>query len=528
MTTFRSILGDTVRAVFDDEETNMTYNGNVDESSVIKFLTRRILESTNAAAAATTTTTTANVHGGHFTDRQCFVLMIIERISGGISLLGGLYIFQRAWKRRHCAFDRIMLSLSIHTILWGIYHLWGNAAIPIGTLDVYGAHGTSTTCTIQGFLFHISLTIPFYYVFLSCYSWAVIVQGNFDPARYEWIEKYIHFGVHVIPFGSAIYLLTIESFNANGLHCWIGSIPAGCGEGTGIECTRGPQNPHQILWIFAGIPAIFFSAFPTILMSALVIVVYRKQKKGSIPSVITAGMVARQSAIYLGSLYWIYLPLFVYYGLYNFNRSKNFGVAVWVSTVSVSLGLWLAIVYKYFSSSGKEPSAFSCDDLCDVGCGGGSGGPGGHRFSTTTHRSTGIMTAASAIRESVSNREECDVYEVIDGPEKSYHLTDLVGPTSSTSNHGGSIGPRDGSSKSNRSKRDSARWNLNTSGGTGGGPHAVASSRASQQRFSFNIFDGTASAGKFAAFIFDGDSEDEEKDLAETEQWAGCQNIIND
>lgn len=391
--------------------------------------------------------------------------------------------------------------------------------MPIGTPDVDGAHGNSTTCTIQGFLFQITMTIPFYYVFLSCYSWAVIVQGTFDPARYEWIEKYIHVGVHIFPLGSAIYLQTIEAFNPNGLHCWIASIPAGCGEGSGIECTRGPQNPDRIKLLYAGIPAIFLLAFPTILMTALVIVVYRKQRKGSIPPVITASMVARQSVIYLGSLYWVYLPLFVFNGVIVYNHSSSFGFAfaVWVSSASVSLGLWFAMVYKYFSSSGKkEPSAFSCEDLCD--CGGGSTVPNPNKLSTITHRSTGITTTAGIVAD--DDDEGADVFDA---------------NNTSTSNHSGSNGLQEGSSsRSLRSKKSGQRWNLNTNAvgvavGVGvGHHHTPASSRATQQRFSFNIFDGTASSGKYAAFIFDGDSEDEEKDGAESRLWAGCQNIIND
>jgi len=467
---------------------------------------------------ATTAAAAANIFGGHYTERQCMVLMVIQRISGAISLLGGLYICQRAWKRRHCAFDRIMLGLSIQTILWSIYHLWGNAAAPIGTPGVYGAYGSDTTCAIQGFLFQTTMVVPCYYVCLSCYSWAVIVQGNFDPARYEWIEKYIHILVHVFPVGSAIFLHSIEAFNPNGLYCWIASIPAGCGVGTGIECTRGPKNPQRILLIFAGIPAIFFVAFPTALMAALVIVVYRKHKTGSIPSVITPSMVARQSALYLGSLYWVYLPIFIYYN--TSKRFNNFGIAVWVSTVSVSLGLWFAIVYKYFSSSGKDPSAFSCDDS---DCGGaGAVEPSELKCSSTAHRSTVITAAEEAIPEVSLHFEESESDDHFQSIDESFQPQ--PSSTANMNHSSGSNGLRDGSSKSSRSRKGAARWTLNRSGGGGGGPRTAA-----KPRCSFNIFDGTAaSSGKFAAFVFDGDSEDEAKDMAETGHWESCQNMIRD
>jgi len=470
--------------------------------------------------------------GDGFSVQQQKALCIIQRIAGTVSVLGGMYIFWRAWYRRHCAFDRIMLGLSIHTILWGIYHMWGTSAVPEDNTGIYGAAGTNRTCTIQGFLFQITMIIPFYYVFLSCYSWVVIVQGNFDPARYEWIEKYIHFGVHVFPVASAIYLLTQDAFHANGHICWIASIPAGCGPNTNIECTVGPEDPVSTMFWFAGLPALFFLMFPTLTMIGLVLVVYWKGRTGNIPSVITASMVAKQSVLYLGSLYWVYIPLVVYYGGIQKISSRSFGTAVWVTTVSVSLGLWFAIVYQYFSSSGKEPSAFSCEDLGCGGCGGDLEIPDGSKLSK---RSTGVVTEPIVedgldIDDDIEGEviftmdvvEEVDVLNDLhnNAPDRSEKLNDLMYNTSSHSRTD-PFRRRDGSGKSIRSRSgrggSKKRWSLNEHNGQG-----------SRERFSFNIFDGTASSGKFAAFIFDGDSDDEEADMAEDRHWEGCQNINSD
>lgn len=465
--------------------------------------------------------------GDGFSVKEELALCVIQRIAGAVSVIGGVYIFWRAWYRRHCAFDRIMLGLSIHTVLWGIYNLWGTAAVPRDNTGIYGAAGNERTCTIQGFLFQITLCIPFYYVFLSCYSWVVIVQGNFDPARYEWIEKYIHFGVHVFPVASAIYLLTQDAFHANGQICWIASVPAGCGPNTDIECTVGPEDPEAMMFWFAGLPAIFFLLFPTLAMVGLVLVVWWKGRTGNIPSIITASMVAKQSVFYLGSLYWVYLPLIIYYGGVKKMCPRSFGKAVWVTTVSVSLGLWFAIVYQYFSSSGKEPSAFSCEDL---GCGGCGEDPEGSKFSK---RSTEPIDNAHSISHNDDDVEEGEVVFSADVVEELGVLNDIEDNNNnersenflrSGSNHSRSdhfSRRRDGSGKSLRSKSgrggSKKRWSLNEH-----------STHGSRERFSFNIFDGTASSGKFAAFVFDGDSDDEEADLAEARHWAGCQKINSD
>jgi hypothetical protein len=45
-------------------------------------------------------------------------------------------------------------------------------------------------------------------------------------------------------------------------------------------------------------------------------------------------------------------------------------------------------------------------------------------------------------------------------------------------------------------------------------------------RYSFNIFDGTNCSGKFAEFVFKGDSDDEREDNMETEKWVAVQDHI--
>jgi len=123
--------------------------------------------------------------------------------------------------------------------------------------------------------------------------------------KYQWIEKIIHLVVHIYPICSSIYLLYMKAFNSIGSqYCWIASTPWGCGDSaSGIdnndnnsdidvggdyngsstvgECTRGPQNIKQILIYFYVLPLSFFLLFPTIMMSILCFVVWRKQQKRS-------------------------------------------------------------------------------------------------------------------------------------------------------------------------------------------------------------------------------------------------------
>jgi len=473
---------------------------------------------------------------------ECMALSIIQRIAGALSVLGGLHIFWRAWKRKRLPFDRIMLGLSTHTILWGIYNLWGTAAIPTGTPNIYGAHGTTTTCTIQGFLFQVSMVVPFYYVFLSCYSWVVILHGNFDPAKYGWIEKYIHLGVHVFPLASAIYLLTIEAFNPNGLHCWIASIPADCGDDSGIECIRGPSNPHKILWIFGGMPAVFFLLFPTTIMVLLTYCVCRRKQKGVIPCVMSASMVARQSAVYLGSLYWVYLPLFVYNGQIQLGNDVPFGISLWVNLVTKSMGMWFAIVYWYFTAEDNTHNDDNDKDKDSDNENDNDNDNDEHNFNSDGTKTTKDASALpptttiatdglDVIGEGAPSNEKRDKYDDDDDEPsilfstiakiKNKHKNYKNKKTYKTSRYGRSKTMSDITESESVSMPMTTRSTMT---------RGTSRRKSLTKRFSFNIFDGTASSGPgmFSNFVFDGDSEDEEKDLAESKQWENCQEMIND
>ena len=215
--------------------------------------------------------------------------------------------------------------------------MYGAAAIPSGTPDVIGAYGNEATCTAQGFFNQLSVAIPSYYVALSGFSWIVIVYGNFDPSKYAWVEKYIHIGVNIWAIGSSTALVLLEAFNPTEgwPTCFIGSVPMGCGDDSGISCTRGPQNVSQIFAIFVGLPVFLLLLIPTILMIGLACFLHCRNYRGGEPTThcrrITTRAVTKQSAFYLGTLYFIYTPgilmstLGSYYG-----ESKSF----WLSCAS--------------------------------------------------------------------------------------------------------------------------------------------------------------------------------------------------
>ena len=164
----------------------------------------------------------------------------------------------------------------------------GMAAIPIGEINAIGNVGNITTCSIQGFVIYVcSMTALFYYCSFSIYSFVGILN-NFDFTRNKnkigWIEKYIHVLVHIYPIGSALYLLSKQSFNAHTYgFCFIGSAPMGCVyDDDDIPCERGPttyDELKQFYLLFWMGPLVVQLIFPTTVMVLLYYMIKQRQDK---------------------------------------------------------------------------------------------------------------------------------------------------------------------------------------------------------------------------------------------------------
>ena len=165
----------------------------------------------------------------------------------------------------------------------------GMAAIPIGEINAIGNVGNITTCSIQGFVIYVcSMTALFYYCSFSIYSFVGILN-NFDfttrnKNKIGWIEKYIHVLVHIYPIGSALYLLSKQSFNAHTYgFCFIGSAPMGCVyDDDDIPCERGPttyDELKQFYLLFWMGPLVVQLIFPTTVMVLLYYMIKQRQDK---------------------------------------------------------------------------------------------------------------------------------------------------------------------------------------------------------------------------------------------------------
>ena len=144
------------------------------------------------------------------TDKQLRVLTIVGRCSAAVSCISSMYIIgcvSTSQYYRSRIYHRLMLGFSIAIWVTTINYLWGPAAVPEGTVGIYGAKGTTTTCSIQGFLIQVfSLTALFYYTAIAFYSFFAI-RNKFNVTKLRKLEPWLHCSTMIFPLGSAIYLL---------------------------------------------------------------------------------------------------------------------------------------------------------------------------------------------------------------------------------------------------------------------------------------------------------------------------------
>jgi hypothetical protein len=291
------------------------------------------------------------------TESQKLWLAILPRASATISIVCSLYMMVTILRSPFCrrrTYHRLMLACTVPIMVLSANQLWGQAAAPVGTERVYGGgKGNPTTCTVQGFVYQFKLIIPIYYAILSFLTFRRIVHpaklqrsaaASQQHMSWKW-ELFLHCGVYIFPIVSGIYLITVDGFNMVSQGCGVASDPLGCGEDSGVECTRGPDNIGELQWLLVGLPSIIVVSIPTLVMAYLWCTVARGKHKS------IATSLAKQSALYLLSLYLTYIFRWIDAAMV-LNRNEYVFVTNVIAEVMDPLqGLWTLLVYSYFRSS---------------------------------------------------------------------------------------------------------------------------------------------------------------------------------
>jgi len=411
---------------------------------------------------------------------QLYTALIYPRVVGGVVFLSSICMLFMAVKRRDQypnPFHRLVLGMSVHLLIWGVFFMYGTAAVPRDDVDSLGNIGTVGTCTAQGFILYLcEMTSLFYYCSFSVYS-VVGVLNNFEKANIVWVEKWLHLVVHIYPLSSAFYLLSINAFNNSGIGSCYGAIsapymcnPADSDSDSDInstDCERGATTiTISIVMVSIQYFNLFFIlSFPTAVMIVLYFIVKKRQKQ---IHGINSKTVAIQAIIYLLPIYFTEVPFLVSNIIGWSNNNLPFitmwGFLVFGLVFYGLFGLFAFLSYYYFSVS-----------------------------TATTKEQT-----KNSLNNLKTSNTISDVSEIIEGDETS-PVTTSPRTTTTTTTISTTI----------------------TEEETGG-----AITKKTKPEYSFNIFDGTNASGEYKEFIHDGDSDDERVDLEQTNHWDACQDYL--
>jgi hypothetical protein len=215
------------------------------------------------------------------------VLMAISRVlSGSFSLVASSIIVYKIYRRfkksrtsgadsrnfEVTTYHRMLLGISFLDILFSFGSLGGTFVVPASTGVVFG-HGTTATCSTQGFLLQTGAALPVYVACLNIYFMIKIRYNVNDTILRRRYEPWLHGIPIAFSFSSATLGVALKIFNPINIPemgCWVAPYPRGCSiKG---HCTRGYKIGERLdlyVWVFAY--GWFFASFLVVAVSSLLI-----------------------------------------------------------------------------------------------------------------------------------------------------------------------------------------------------------------------------------------------------------------
>jgi len=191
-------------------------------------------------------------------------IAIIPKVTGMISCFFSGYIIWhvlRSPRRRKLTKNRLLVGISVHDMIGSFFGFFLSTwPIPADTWLVYGAVGTTQSCTMQGFFFQGGIgAAPLYSAALTTfYLLNVVFEWNTDKIV-KFAEPWLHGIPIVFAWGTAIAGLPLKLYNAAdrvGFMCWIAEYPAYCS--LRDTCERGLHaNDFRWAFLYAWVFAVF-------------------------------------------------------------------------------------------------------------------------------------------------------------------------------------------------------------------------------------------------------------------------------
>mmetsp|Transcript_50215 Transcript_50215/g.92857 ORF Transcript_50215/g.92857 Transcript_50215/m.92857 type:complete len:372 (-) Transcript_50215:456-1571(-) len=182
---------------------------------------------------------------GKFTHEQQIALAVVPKISTVLSIVGSGWVTAevlRDERKLEGIYHRLMLTMSLGDIFRSAAQFLTTWPMPADTPGVYGAAGSTATCTAQGFFFQAGLPFILYNAYLALY-FVMVLRWNWPNWR---IRRYEPWALRITVALSACTSLAglpLELYNAANLWCWI--APLNCAESQNKSCERGENA-----WIY--------------------------------------------------------------------------------------------------------------------------------------------------------------------------------------------------------------------------------------------------------------------------------------
>lgn len=210
-------------------------------------------------------------------DNRNKTLAILVKPFAFLSMVGSALVVREVLSdptKRGLTYHRQLLALSTADFLSSLWMFMSTWPIPEGTDGIWGASGTTGSCTAQGFFLQLSTpTSALYNSCLAIYYLLVI--------RYQWTEEKMRrraaWLLLIVPIAfslaTSITGLALKLYNPTNLWCWIATYPAGC---EGPDCRGRSDLANSVFrWAFAIGPvwAAFFVA--TVCMTSVYLFISR-------------------------------------------------------------------------------------------------------------------------------------------------------------------------------------------------------------------------------------------------------------
>jgi hypothetical protein len=273
------------------------------------------------------------------THAQQVTLALAPKFAAALSITGSTYIVYdvlRIRKRKKASFQtfqRLMIGLSVFDILMSAGLFTSTWLMPSDTEFVWGARGTTATCSVIGFIEQAGVAAVMYNGSLSI-LYLLTIQYGWTSTR---LQRSVEIWLHLVPILFAVSTMVagipLKLYNSGLFDCWIAPFPQSCqqswrsnGETT---CERG-DNASLYQWGFDLIPK--FSAIVVATVNMILIYIYvRKTELKSLATSLTvrsrgvsesdrirrgaklrmASKLAVQSYFYVGALYLTYVPVII-------------------------------------------------------------------------------------------------------------------------------------------------------------------------------------------------------------------------